>query len=136
MKKKIIGIFVSMLLIATALPAVGTMNIEKADNMSLIPIIQTIAPVWTEDFDSYAAGSLLHGQGGWEAWDNNPQWTANVTDSQSRSPSNSVEVALWPTGWTDIVYQFYGVNSGKWNLTVWQYVPEDMERNSYFIEIA
>jgi len=35
MKTKIVGILVCMLLIATALPAVGTMNIKTTDNNTL-----------------------------------------------------------------------------------------------------
>ena len=27
---------------------------------------------WSDNFDSYATGSQLHGQGGWKGWDNNP----------------------------------------------------------------
>jgi len=27
---------------------------------------------FAEDFESYAAGSEMHGQGGWKGWDNTP----------------------------------------------------------------
>ncbi len=27
---------------------------------------------WSDDFDSYANDSALHGQGGWKGWDNDP----------------------------------------------------------------
>ncbi len=34
-----------------------------------LSVSATMGP-WTENFDSYVAGSALEGQGGWHAWDN------------------------------------------------------------------
>ena len=88
---------------------------------------------WSDNFDSYATGSPLHGQGGWEAWDNNPDTTPYVTDVQSRSSPNSVDIAWFDGFSADIVQQFEGVNSGNWRLLAWQYVPSDMIGQSDFI---
>ncbi len=84
---------------------------------------------WLEDFDSYANGSSMHGQGGWKGWDNDPTWTAYVTDVQSRSSPHSVEIA----GNSDLVHEYCGATFGQWTYTAWQYIPSDMSGESYFI---
>ena len=69
MKTKLIGILVCMLLIATALPAVGTMNIKNSDNIPLEPKSASTGVVWSDNFDSYSLGQLLDGtpdDGGWK----------------------------------------------------------------------
>ncbi|NVM56288.1 MAG: hypothetical protein HWN66_21505 [Candidatus Helarchaeota archaeon] len=132
MKKKIISIFVSMLLCVTISSVTGAMNIEKDNNLSLIPKPASTGIFWEDNFDNYSLGPL-HGQGGWEAWDDNPATTGYVTDNQSRSPSNSVEIAWFSGVSADIVQQFSGVSSGNWSITAWQYVPGDMEGESWFI---
>ena len=89
----------------------------------------TASANWYEDFDSYQAGSGLHGQGGWAGWEGDPTWDAYVTDLYSRSAPNSLESTLN----TDIVQEFEGYTSGQWTFTAWQYVPGDFVGLSYFI---
>ena len=84
---------------------------------------------WYDDFDSYAVGSGLHGQGGWVGWGGDPTWDAYVTDLYSYSPSNSLESTLD----TDIVQEFDGYTAGQWTFTAWQYVPTGFEGESFFI---
>lgn len=131
MKKKIVSIFVSMLLFVTVVSVTGAMNIEKASSMT--PKSASTGLVWSDDFDSYATGSALHGQGGWEAWDNNPATTAYVTDAQARSTPNSVDIAWFGGVSADIVQQFTDINTGEWILTTYQYVPSDMSGSSFYI---
>jgi hypothetical protein len=88
---------------------------------------------WSDNFDSYETGSSLHGQGGWEAWDDNPATTVYVSDTQSLSSPNSVEIAWFDGNSGDIVQQFTDVNSGNWRFLAWQYVPGDMQGSSFFI---
>jgi hypothetical protein len=89
---------------------------------------------WTENFDSYAAGSALEGQGGWHGWDADPSVTGYVSNAQSRSAPNSVEIAWWTTTqWTDEVHEYSGINSGVWVYTLWQYVPSTMVGNTFVI---
>ncbi|MBE3137709.1 MAG: PKD domain-containing protein [Thermoplasmata archaeon] len=88
---------------------------------------------WTDDFDSYAAGSALTGQGGWVAWDNVPAVTAYVSNAQSRSSPNSVEIAWFSGNAADQVHEYSGINSGIWTYTAYQYVPSTMTGNTYFI---
>jgi hypothetical protein len=84
---------------------------------------------WYEDFDSYAVGSSMDGQGGWEGWLGDPGATAYVTDVQSLSPPNSVNIS----GASDLVHPYSGYTEGQWVYTAWQYIPEDFEGISYFI---
>jgi len=127
-KTLVIGLIV-LFVGASVLPGVG----GKINQFVTINEPQTMDCTWEDNFDSYAAGSPLHGQGGWEAWDNNPDTTAYVSDAQSRSPENSVDIAWFEGVSVDIVYQFSGVSSGTWILTTWQYVPSDMVGNSYYL---
>jgi hypothetical protein len=84
---------------------------------------------WYDDFDSYVAGSGLHGQGGWLGWGGDPTWDAYVSDLFSLSSPNSVEI----TGNSDIVHEYSGYTTGQWTYTAWQYIPTCFEGLSYFI---
>lgn len=117
-----------MLLCATVFSVTGAMNVEKDNNFSLMPT-PTNTPLWEENFDSYANGSSMHGQGGWKAWDNDPQLTAYVTDKQSRSSPHSVDIQF-PA---DLVHEFTGIISGSWTFIDWVYIPSDFNGLSYFI---
>ncbi|UCD14233.1 MAG: hypothetical protein JSW60_02135 [Thermoplasmatales archaeon] len=132
MNKKILSIVVCMLMFVTASSVTGAINIEKDNNLSLITKPASTGIFWEDNFDNYSLGPL-HGQGGWEAWDDNPATTGYVTDNQSRSPDNSAEIDWFGGASTDIVYQFSGVSSGNWTLTAWQYVPSDMEGSTDYL---
>ena len=82
-----------------------------------------------ENFDSYAAGSQMHGQGGWKGWDNSPSAGAVVSTSQAFSAPNSVEI----TGGSDLVHVFTEATSGTWEFTAKQYVPSTVSGTTYFI---
>jgi PKD repeat protein len=89
---------------------------------------------WTENFDSYATGSALAGQGGWFPWDGAVANTGYVVADQARSAPNSAEIK-WTSSsvWVDMVHAYTGVNSGNWTFSAWLYVPSTMTGNSYFI---
>ena len=78
--------------------------------------------VWSANFDSYTNGQDLHGVDGWKGWDNDPAATAYVSNAQSRSPENSVDIK----GSTDLVHEFSGYTSGYYIFTAWIYLPEEM----------
>ncbi|MGI8924306.1 MAG: PEP-CTERM sorting domain-containing protein [Fimbriimonadales bacterium] len=84
---------------------------------------------WFEDFDSYNAGDNLHGVNGWEGWDGNPAWTAFVSNAQSSSPPNSVDII--PTA--DLVQVHSGMSTGVWVYTADVYLPTKYSGQSYFI---
>jgi len=88
----------------------------------------TSAAIFTEDFESYAAGSALHGSGGWKGWDNSPGAGAPVSDAYAYSGSNSVEIG----GSSDLVHEF-DITGGMWEFTVMQYIPSGTTGNNYFI---
>ena len=76
--------------------------------------------VWSENFDSYALGSSMHGQGGWKGWDNDETWTAFVSDDQSRSTPHSLDVKED----TDLVHEYDGYTTGEYVYTAYVYIPE------------
>lgn len=84
---------------------------------------------WYENFDAYAAGSGLHGQGGWKGWGGSATWDTPVTDAASRSPNNSLDVF----GNADMVHEYFGYTAGKWVYTAWQFIPDSFTGQSYFI---
>jgi hypothetical protein len=84
---------------------------------------------WSENFDSYALGSGLHGQGGWHGWDGSAGADAYVSDVQAQSLPHSVSI----TGASDMVHEYTGYTAGTWVYTAWQYIPTDFTGTSYFI---
>ncbi len=84
---------------------------------------------WSDNFDSYATGSQVHGQGGWKGWFNDPAAGALASAAQAASAPNSVAIL----GASDLVHEYSGVNSGQWTYTAWQYIPTDFTGQSYFI---
>jgi len=135
MKTKIIGILVCMLLIATALPAVGTMNFKNDVTMLLEPEPTSTDIVWSDNFDSYNLGQYLDGgpdDGGWEAFYDNPNAGAYVVNDQFYSSPHSVEIYLS----ADIVHGFSGIGSGTWTYTEMVYVPTDYSYGSYIFFVS
>lgn len=84
---------------------------------------------WFENFDSYATGSQMHGQGGWKGWFNDPAAGAFTSDAQSRSSPNSVAIE----GASDLVHEYAGYNTGRWTYTAYQYIPSGTTGQTYFI---
>jgi hypothetical protein len=118
----------------------STSNFQEGEIMKngmfvLIAVMLMTASIavaqWSENFDSYALGSGLHGQGGWEGWEGSPAADAYVTDVQSLSAPHSLDVT--PT--SDIVQQF-DIASGVWTMTAWNYIPASSTGKSYFILLA
>jgi hypothetical protein len=84
---------------------------------------------WSDNFDSYATGSQVHGQGGWKGWFNDPSAGALTSNAQARSAPNSVDIL----GASDLVHEYSGYTSGQWTYTAWQFVPDNTTGVSYFI---
>jgi alpha-galactosidase-like protein len=82
-----------------------------------------------ENWDSYAVGSNVHGQGGWKGWQNDPNAGAFVDDAQSVSPSNSINIE----GASDLIHEFSGYTSGVYTVTAQQWIPGDFSGETYFI---
>ncbi len=84
---------------------------------------------WFDNFDGYATGSQLHGQGGWKGWGNIAAAGALTSNVQSHSAPNSAAIL----GASDLVHEYAGYTAGQWTYTAWQYVPTDFTGESYFI---
>ena len=72
-----------------------------------------------DDFESYAVGSNLHGQGGWAGWAGDTNAGALVSSNFSFSPTRSVNI----TGPSSLVRTFSGATNGQWVFRVMQYIP-------------
>jgi len=83
---------------------------------------------FTENFDSYAAGSAMHGQGGWKGWDNAAGAGAPVSSKYAFSGKNSVEVL----GTSDLVHEF-NITGGRCIFSAMQYIPSGLTGDTYFI---
>lgn len=89
----------------------------------------TVHAALLDDFDGYAEGSDLHGQGNWIGWDNVPTVGALVSSDYSFSPGQSANIS----GNSDLVHNFSGISSGQWSFSIMQYVPSTSTGNSYLI---
>ena len=99
-------------------------------------------PGWSDNFDSYANGSQLIGQGGWEGWpgyvNNNP--TAFASTTHASSAPNGCRVALAnpsanpPTDQSDFVHT-YNVTGGHWVYRIKTFMPSTAiaTTSTYFI---
>ena len=124
-------------LAGAASPAVAGANATYSRSMPAPHAVPSVAGVtsllgvteWSDNFDSYATGSQLHGQGGWKGWFNDPLAGALVTATQATSAPNSVAIA----GPTDIVHEFSGYTSGVHVLSAKQFIPTGFTGESYFI---
>jgi hypothetical protein len=90
--------------------------------------------VFQENFDSYANGSQIIGQGGWVGWDNDPTVGAVVSSLYSESAPNSIRIfGTSSSSYTDLVRQFSGYTSGRWQLSASQYIPTASIGKTYVI---
>ena len=96
--------------------------------LAIVGVPSVASAVFTEDFDGYATGSQLHGQGGWKGWDNDPFWGAPTSALHSFSPDNSAEIG----GWSDLVHEF-NVAGGLWQLSTMQFIPYGSTGLNYVI---
>lgn len=83
----------------------------------------------TENFDSYADGTQIHGISPWEGWGGDPAAGALVTSLYSASGPNSLAIAAG----SDLVANLSGYVGGQWVITANTYVPTEATGNNYFI---
>jgi hypothetical protein len=88
----------------------------------------TASANWSDDFDTYATGSGLIGQGGWEGWGGGTT-DATISSAFALSPPNSVSILTT----SDVIHQFYGYTSGIVIITAWVYIPSTATGEQYFI---
>lgn len=87
------------------------------------------AQLFSDNFDSYAVGSGIQGQGGWDTWGGSPGANAFVTNSFSYTAPNSLAVS----GGADVVHTFGGLTTGTWYAKVQTYVPSSQTGELFFI---
>ena len=83
---------------------------------------------WSDNFDSYAPGSALTGQGGWELWYAGGN-DGYVSDEQAASPTNSLKNYTL----SDMVQDFTGIDDGQWTMRCKVYVPSTATGDGYVI---
>lgn len=83
---------------------------------------------YVEDFESYAAGTDLHGVNDWEGWEGTAGAGAPVSDAQAVSGANSVDII----GTADLVKKL-DITGGKITLSALQYIPAGGSGDTYFI---
>jgi hypothetical protein len=130
MKNKLLVVGILFLFCAGVLPVASAQTYAPMQGT-----LGTRGLIWSDNFDSYAAGSLLGGQGGWFPWGDNPDADANVTDDQSHSPNNAVELK----GGCDMVHQWENVTVTYYNncsFKIWTYVPSDFQGSIYIILLS
>ncbi len=88
----------------------------------------TLAADFEEDFESYAVGSQIHGQGGWAGWDGAISAGAPVSNAHAYSGTKSVEILST----SDLVQQFDAAG-GRWIYTTMIYIPSGGTGTSMFI---
>ncbi len=126
----ILSLLLSTLLLLPAVPAGAAATTEDAVPAPVPPPDIHGPTLFFEDFDSYADGSDMHGQGGWKGWGNNPAAGALVTSDQAHSAPHSVDI----NGPSDLVHEFSGFTAGQWVFTAWAYVPANAVTGpSFFI---
>jgi hypothetical protein len=86
----------------------------------------TDGPGWSDNFDSYANGSEIIGQGGWEGWFGDPLVPQGyVSNAHASSAPNSLRLDLGDnttTQSTDVVHQ-YDITGGQWVYTIKTFLP-------------
>ena len=111
------------------IPAVrdpGSANSMQVAEVELIGVPEFV--LFADDFESYAVGSDLHGQGGWKGWNNDAGAGAPASDAFASSGSVSVELI----GSADLVHEF-DIAGGTWKLSAMQYIPSGTAGETWFI---
>jgi hypothetical protein len=86
---------------------------------------------WSENFDSYALGTSMHGQGGWYGWDNVPGAAGTVSDDFVISAPHAIKASN--SFGNDTVHPFSGYTDGQWVFTAYHYIPSGLDGLTYFI---
>jgi hypothetical protein len=135
--KKSVCVIVALAVCGSAMAAPKPMNGTAKKNRTAVmgPTLTDGAP-WTDNFDTYAAGSGIIGQGGWEGWSGTvPPPDGFVSNAFAASGANSLRMTIGngtTTSNTDAV-QVFNVTGGKWKFTGKSYIPSSATGNGYFI---
>jgi hypothetical protein len=98
------------------LPADGEPDFELIRMLSFLG-----GCAFDDPFDFYELGTDIHGHSGWKGWDSDPAFSAPVTNVQSRSEPQALDIQ----GDADLVHEFCSSGAGAWSFEAWQYIPSD-----------
>ena len=87
------------------------------------------AGVYVEDFDSYAVGSNMNGQGGWEDWSGPTAAGGIVSLVKTVDSDNVIDIS----GGSDLCYDQMDYTSGGVSFSMNQYIPSTSTGVTYFI---
>ena len=110
----------------TQLPA-GDTDVKVAE-LTIYARPAGTAPLYFEDFESYAIGTNLHGSNGWEGWGGNGSAAAPVSGAHAFSGARSVEI----NGDADLV-QPLSITGGTVTVSARQYIPSGATGETFFI---
>lgn len=103
-------------------------NILLSACAALLVLAPAASADWSENFDSYALGSGIIGQGGWDGWQGDPSLDAYVTDAQAYSAPHAIAIIE-----TSDVVQTFSDSTGEYEMTAWCWVPSGSIGQQYFI---
>jgi len=87
------------------------------------------AGVYVEDFDSYAVGSNMNGQGGWEDWSGPTAAGGIVSLVKTVDSDNVIDIS----GGSDLCYDQMDYTSGVVSFSINQYIPSTSTGTTYLI---
>ena len=91
---------------------------------------------FVDNFDSYALGSVINGQGGWQQWASAPNSTSIIEDNTTGFARSGRSVSINSVGGqtSDLVHQFSGFTTGQHTLRVYSYAPSgNVDKYFYLI---
>jgi hypothetical protein len=99
-------------------PALRNPVTDPMMQIAEIELLGSPAPLFVDDFESYVAGSAMHGQGGWKGWAGDANAGAPASSTVANSGAISVEILKS----SDLVHEFAAAG-GKWIFSLMQYCP-------------
>lgn len=112
----------------TAIRNPATANSMQIAEVEFLGVVVPVPVLFAEDFESYEAGSALHGQGGWKGWGGDAGAGAPASDAYAFSGTNSVEIISS----ADLVHEF-DFAGGVVELSAMQYIPSGSTGETFFI---
>lgn len=93
------------------------------------------ASAQSDNFDSYALGSVINGQGGWKQWDSAPNTTSIIVDNTTgfARSGNAVAVDSTAAGTSDLVHEYPGIEVGQQTYKGYCYVDPTLTGKIYFL---
>jgi hypothetical protein len=94
---------------------------------------------FVDNYDSYAVGSVINGQGGWKQWGSGANSSSIIEDATTgfALSGNSVSVNAFVGGDTsDLVHEFSGFTSGQHTMRAYTYAATGIVDNWFFLILS